>query len=41
MVSRHFSPILKRHGDQLPIINDHPFGPNEMGVSLFDIVSIF
>jgi insulysin len=31
MVSRHFSPILKRYEDRLPIINDHPFGPNEMG----------
>ncbi|KAN0077101.1 Metalloenzyme, LuxS/M16 peptidase-like protein [Tylopilus felleus] len=31
MVSRHFSPVLKRCEGQLPIINDHPFGPNEMG----------
>ncbi|KAN0077100.1 Metalloenzyme, LuxS/M16 peptidase-like protein [Tylopilus felleus] len=31
MVSRHFSPVLKRREGQLPIINDHPFGPNEMG----------
>ena len=33
MVSRHFSPVLKRREGQLPIINDHPFGSNEMGVS--------
>ncbi|KAF8136542.1 Metalloenzyme, LuxS/M16 peptidase-like protein [Boletus edulis] len=31
MVSCNFSPVLKRCEDQLPILNDHPFGPNEMG----------
>ncbi|KIJ69177.1 hypothetical protein HYDPIDRAFT_105764 [Hydnomerulius pinastri MD-312] len=31
MVSKHFSPILNRGQDPLPIISDHPFGPNEMG----------
>ncbi|KAF8559745.1 hypothetical protein OG21DRAFT_1550390 [Imleria badia] len=30
MISRHFSPVLKHREDQLPIINDHPFGPDEM-----------
>ncbi|KAF9246345.1 Metalloenzyme, LuxS/M16 peptidase-like protein [Melanogaster broomeanus] len=31
LVSRHFSPILNRGQDPLPVIDDHPFGPNEMG----------
>ncbi|KAG6334740.1 hypothetical protein ID866_4358 [Astraeus odoratus] len=31
MVSRLFSPIPNRGEDPLPIINEHPFGPNEMG----------
>jgi insulysin len=32
LVSTLFSPILNRGQDPLPMINDHPFGPNEMGV---------
>ncbi|KAG9318652.1 Metalloenzyme, LuxS/M16 peptidase-like protein [Chiua virens] len=31
MVSQHFSPILKHCQDPLPIVDDHPFGSNEMG----------
>lgn len=41
MVSRHFSPVQKRREDHLPIINDHPFGPNEMGVSSYNITLQF
>lgn len=33
MVSRLFSPIPNRGQDPLPVIHEHPFGPNEMGVS--------
>ncbi|KIK90629.1 hypothetical protein PAXRUDRAFT_831530 [Paxillus rubicundulus Ve08.2h10] len=41
MVSKYFSPILNRGQDPLPIINDHPFGPDEMGtlVSVQTIMS--
>ncbi|KDQ61093.1 hypothetical protein JAAARDRAFT_32094 [Jaapia argillacea MUCL 33604] len=31
MVAEMFSPILNRGRDALPMINDHPFGQNEMG----------
>ncbi|KAG1761690.1 Metalloenzyme, LuxS/M16 peptidase-like protein [Suillus occidentalis] len=31
MVSTLFTPIKNREQDPLPIIPDHPFGPNEMG----------
>ncbi|TCD63541.1 Insulinase (Peptidase M16) [Steccherinum ochraceum] len=31
LVSKLFSPIANRGLDPLPIIHDHPFGPNEMG----------
>lgn len=33
IVSRLFSPIPNRGQDPLPLIHEHPFGPNEMGVS--------
>lgn len=33
LVSNLFSPVLNRGQDPLPMIYDHPFGPNEMGVS--------
>ena len=34
LVSTLFSPILNRGQDPLPMIYDHPFGPNETSVSL-------
>lgn len=33
IVSQLFSPIPNRGLSALPMINQHPFGPNEMGVS--------
>lgn len=33
MVAELFSPIPNRGQDPLPMINDHPFGPNERSVS--------
>ncbi|KAL4067799.1 Metalloenzyme, LuxS/M16 peptidase-like protein [Scleroderma citrinum] len=41
MVSKLFSPIPNRGQDPLPVIHDHPFGPNEMGtlVSVQTIMS--
>ncbi|KAH7889516.1 Metalloenzyme, LuxS/M16 peptidase-like protein [Phlebopus sp. FC_14] len=41
MVSRLFSSVQNRGQDSLPMINDHPFGPNEMGtlVSVQTIMS--
>jgi insulysin len=38
LVSNLFSPILNRGQDPLPTIHDHPFGPNEMGVSVFSFL---
>lgn len=34
MVSRLFSPIPNRGQDPLPLIHEHPFGPDEMGTLL-------
>lgn len=34
MTTGLFSPILNRGQDPLPMINDHPFGSNEVGVSM-------
>jgi len=34
LVSRLFSPVPNRGGESLPIIKDHPFGENEIGVNL-------
>ena len=39
LVSTLFSPILNRGQDPLPIIHDHPFGPNETSVSQFKLDS--
>jgi insulysin len=33
MVSTLFSPILNRGREPLPMIEEHPFGQNEIGVS--------
>lgn len=33
LVAERFSPILKRSNDPLPMITDHPFGPQQKGVS--------
>jgi hypothetical protein len=35
MVATLFSPILNRGRDALPMLLEHPFGPNETGVCLF------
>lgn len=35
MASTLFSPILNRGRDALPMLPEHPFGPNESGVSFF------
>ena len=35
MVASLFSPIPNRGREPLHMINDHPFGPNEMGVSTY------
>lgn len=32
LVGKLFSPIAKHDVESLPMINEHPFGPNEMGV---------
>ncbi|KAI0372962.1 insulin-degrading enzyme [Pilatotrama ljubarskyi] len=42
MVASLFSPIPNRGREPLPMINDHPFGPNEMGtlVSVQTIMSL-
>ena len=34
IVSTLFSPILNKPVEALPLIKDHPFGPDEMGVSV-------
>lgn len=34
IVSTLFSPILNKPVEALPLIKDHPFGPDEMGVSI-------
>lgn len=33
LVSKLFSPVQDKKLDPLPMIEEHPFGPNEMGVS--------
>lgn len=33
MVATFFSPVQNRGKEPLHLISDHPFGPNEMGVS--------
>ena len=40
LVSKLFSPIVNKQLDPLPMIHDHPFGPNEMGVSGIRLVYI-
>ena len=39
MVASLFSPIPNRGREPLHMINDHPFGPNEMGVSTYFLSS--
>ena len=39
MVAELFSPIPNRGQDPLPMINDHPFGPNERSVSEFPTIT--
>jgi insulysin len=34
LASTLFSPVKNRGQDPAPMINEHPFGPNEKGVSL-------
>lgn len=37
LVSTNFSPIAHRNRDPLPFIEGHPFGENEMGVSMLNL----
>jgi insulysin len=33
LTSKLFSPVKNRGREPIPMINEHPFGPNERGVS--------
>ena len=41
LVSKLFSPVANRGREPLPMIDDHPFGPNEAGVRFVDHILSF